>query len=94
MYVYPTRDPETGRIQTLDTSPPPPPWQHLRNLLIDIGRIEPIRKYDESFLAIRTPEVMAKIHANDPAWQSMVPPAVAEIIKAKRLFRGKETIGN
>jgi hypothetical protein len=86
MYVYPTRDPVTGEIQTLDTAPRPAPWHHLHHLLVDIGRVEPIRSYEESYLSIRTPEVLAKIKQGDPSWESMVPPVVAEMIKAKHLF--------
>src|SRR5256885_7938143 len=66
MYVYPTRDPVTGAVQTLENAPPPPPWHHLHNLLTDIGRIEAIRSYDESYLSIRTPDVLALIGADDP----------------------------
>ena len=87
MYVYPTRDPQTGQIQTLTNPPPPPPWHHLRNLLMEIGRLEEIRPSDESYLSIRTPDVLSRIAADDPSWEAMVPPAVAEIIRAKRLFR-------
>jgi hypothetical protein len=87
MYVYPTRDPVTGQIQTLENIHTPAPWHHLHNLLIEIGRIESIRAYDESYLSIRTPEVLALIEREDPSWESMVPPGVAEIIKAERLFR-------
>ncbi len=53
---------------------------------LEIGRIEPIRGYDESYLSIRTPEVLARIQRGDPSWEQMVPAAVAEIIKAKNLF--------
>ena len=91
MYVYPTRDPITGEIRTVDNTPPKPPWHHLGNLLRDIGRVEPIRSYDESYLSIRTPDVLALIEKDDPKWESMVPPKVAEIIKAKRLFRRTAT---
>jgi hypothetical protein len=87
MYVYPTRDPATGRIQTLESVVTPAPWHHLHHLLVDIGRIEPIRSYEESYLSIRTPDVLARIAADDPSWEAMVPPAVAQIIKAKHLFR-------
>src|SRR5882724_11468156 len=87
MYVYPTRDPVTGQIQTLENARIPAPWHHLHNLLVDIGRFEPIRSYDESYLSIRTPDVLALIEREDPSWESMVPPGVAEIIKAKHLFR-------
>jgi hypothetical protein len=86
VYVYPTRDPVTGRVESLDTDVPPPPWHHLRALLREIGRVEPIRGYDESYLSIRTPDVLARIQRGDPSWEQMVPAAVAEIIKAENLF--------
>ena len=91
LYVYPTRDPVTGQVQTLENSTPPAPWHHLQRLLIDIGRIEPIRSYEESYLSIRTPEVLSLIEREDPSWESMVPLAVAEIIKSKRLFRREKS---
>ncbi len=87
MYVYPTRDPATGEIRTLDNTPPPGPWHHLNKLLIEIGRVEAITSYNESYLSIQTPAVLKLIENDDPKWESMVPPKVAEIIKAKRLFR-------
>jgi hypothetical protein len=31
-------------------------------------------------------DVRARIEKNDPSWETMVPSAVAEIIKAKHLF--------
>src|SRR5258706_9243719 len=71
MYVYPTRDPVTGQVQTLENIKLPPPWHHLHNLLVEIGRVEPIRKYDESYLSIRTPEVLALIERGDPSWEAM-----------------------
>jgi len=86
MYVYPTRDPATGEIQSLETAPVPPPWHHLRALLIEIGRVEPIRGFDESYLSIRAPDVLARIQGRDASWEGVVPAAVAEIIKAENLF--------
>jgi hypothetical protein len=85
MYVYPTRD-ASGKIQTLDVAPPPGPWKYLRDLLLEIGSIEPIRGYDESLLSMHTPEVLSRIREGDPSWEAMVPPKVAEIIRAKKLF--------
>ena len=86
MYVYPTRDRHTGQIHTVDQTPIAPPWHHLRALLFEIGGVEPIRGYDESYLSIRTPDVLAQIQGGDDAWEEMVPAAVAEIIKAENLF--------
>ena len=65
----------------------PPPWQHLHELLDELGHIVPIRDVDEAYLAIRTPDVLALIQKDDPSWERMVPPKVADIIKADRLFR-------
>ena len=87
MYLYPERDPVTGQVQTWDTVQLPPPWQHLHKLLVELGHVVPIRPSDESYLAIHTPEVLALIQKDDPSWERMVPPKVAEIIKADRLFR-------
>jgi hypothetical protein len=86
VYVYPTRDPVSGRIETIEDAPLPPPWHHLRALLRELGRVVPIRGYDESYLSIRTPDVLALIQRGDPSWEQMVPAAVAEIIKAENLF--------
>ena len=55
-------------------------------------RSVPIRSYNESYLSIHTPEVLAKIRPGDIAWESMVPAVVVEMIKAKHLF-GWQTEG-
>lgn len=85
MYVYPTRD-AAGAILTLDTEELPAPWHHLRTLLRELGRIEPIHSFDASLLSIRAPEVLAQIESGDPSWEAKVPPKVAAIIKSKGLF--------
>jgi hypothetical protein len=89
MYVYPTRDPASGEIQTVLHGLIPPPWHHLRNLLVEIGSVVPIQNYDESLLSIRTPDVLQRIQRQDPTWEAMVPPVVAEAIKSKNLFGWK-----
>jgi hypothetical protein len=87
MYVYPTRDPGSGEIHTAARQGAvAPPWHHLRDLLLDIGKLVPIRNYDESLLSIHTPDVLDRIQRGDPSWEAMVPAAVAEMIKAKNLF--------
>jgi hypothetical protein len=86
MYVYPTLDPNSGEIRTVDTASIPPPWHYMRALLREIGRIEPIRDFNENYTAIHTTDVLARIQRGDVSWQEMVPPTVAEMIKAKNLF--------
>lgn len=89
MYVYPTLDPQSGEVRTVDTASIPPPWHHMRALLREIGRIEPIRRFEESYLGIHTPEVQARIQRGDRSWESLVPAQVAAIIKSKKLFAGR-----
>ena len=86
LYVYPTRDPASNEIHTVLQAPIPPPWNHLRDLLLAIGRVVPIRDYDESLLSIHTPEVLERIQRQDASWEAMVPAVVAEAIKTKNLF--------
>jgi len=86
MYVYPTRDLETGNVQTLDDLVLPQPWQYLHDFLLEIGSVRALRSYDESCLSIQTTDVLARIERGDPTWETMVPPVVAQIIKSKALF--------
>src|SRR5262249_16985900 len=86
VYVYPTRDPVSGRIETVEDASVPPPWHHLPALLRELGRLVPIRGYDESYLSIRTPDVLARLPRGAPSWEEMVPAAVVATIKAKNLF--------
>ena len=58
-----------------------------------VRRLEAIRGYDEAYLSIRTPDVLARIEKGDPSWQRLVPPAVADVIKAKKLFGWAEAAG-
>lgn len=86
MYVYPTRDPVSGQIHSVERAPLSPPWPHLRDLLIEIGRIESIRQYNPGYLFIHTSDVRRRIETGDTSWEAMVPPIVADMIKTKRLF--------
>jgi len=90
MYVYPTRDPVSGQFQNLDDPPAPAPWNHLQKLLREIGSVEPIRSYHESYLSIRRDDVLKLIQSGDATWEEMVPEVVAGIIKAKKLFGWRE----
>ncbi len=86
MYVYPTRNLVSGDIASVDQAVIPAPWHHLRTLLLDMGRVEPIQGFDENLLAIQTPDVLRRLESGDPSWEEMVPRMVADIIKAKHLF--------
>lgn len=54
--------------------------------LLENGFIEAMDGYHADYLTIKAPQVLGKIRAGDKSWEQMVSPAVAEIIKARRLF--------
>lgn len=85
MYVYPSLD-DFGQIRTADTAPIQPPWHHMRDLLIEIGRLEPLRQFNERYLSIHTTDVLGRIQRGDPSWETLVLAPVADVIKAKKLF--------
>jgi hypothetical protein len=86
VYVYPVLGPASGGILTIETLPVQAVWRHLRDFLLESGHLVPIRRYDPRLLPILTKDVLARIQSGDPAWETMVPPAVAETIKSERLF--------
>jgi len=86
MYVYPTRDAVSGDVVSVEHAPIPAPWHHLRNALLDMGRVQPIRGYDETLLSLQTPDILRRLQSGDRSWEEMVPTTVAEIIKGKDLF--------
>ena len=48
--------------------------------------IQAIHDYNDAFLPIFSRDVLANIQAGDGAWEIMVPPQVAHIIKERKLF--------
>jgi len=85
VYVYPNLKP-SGQILTVLDPAPSAAADHLRQLVLAFGHLRPLWPSDPGLLAIRAPDVLARIRAGDPDWISQVPPSVAERIKAKQLF--------
>jgi hypothetical protein len=59
--------------------------------LVERGRIKQLDNFDETVLHIFSRDVVRRIKDND-AWETMVPPEIAEVIKERRYFgyRGGE----
>ncbi len=89
LYVYPWLNRETGKIVTLDTLEVAPNLRHLYAHLIENRFVEDIRNFNADYLPITTNGVIKKLQAGDVTWESQVPVAVAQVIKAKKLFGGK-----
>jgi hypothetical protein len=86
LYVYPTWDPVSGGIVTVDNAHLPRPGNHIRDFLLEVGCVEPLAGYEPKYLSIHTPDVLARLQRGDPSWEVMVLPAVAETIKQHQLF--------
>jgi hypothetical protein len=90
IYAYPQADAtSTARISAGNLRVAP----HLRHLyayLVENRFIESIRDFDEECLSIFSRDVLARLRRGDPAWESMVPPAAAALIKSRRLLGHRE----
>ena len=95
LFVYPMIDEQTGKVMTATRMKVAPNLRSLFQYLIDNGYIEEIADYRSDYLQIHPPEVLAKLKAGDDAWEQMVPPKVAEMIKEREFFgyRARETAG-
>ena len=90
IYVYPLRDQATGALSTVESLKMPGDLQNLYCHLVDRGRIKQLDNFDESVLHIFSRDVLRRIKEEDPSWEGMVPPAIAEMIKHRRFFGYRE----
>ncbi len=90
LYVYPSLD-RSGKLTTVDNLEVAPHLRHLYAHLVENRLVEDIRGYNPDYLPIYSGDVLKKIQSGDASWEKLVPPPVAEVIKAKQLFgwRGK-----
>jgi hypothetical protein len=86
LYVYPMIDEKTGELVTATKLEVAPNLKSLFRYLIDNEFIQEITDYNPEYLRIYPPEALAKLQSGDPAWERMVPPEVAEIIKSRHFF--------
>lgn len=86
MYVYPLRDPATGKLTTVANLELAPHLMTLYRFLVDQGSIKPIERYREEVLPIFSRDVLRLIRSGDAAWEKMVPDAVAALIRERGMF--------
>jgi hypothetical protein len=90
LYVYPWRDPVTGKVSTAENMKVAPHLQNLYAYLIENRCVESIHKHNVEYLPIFSRDVLARIQTYDPSWETMVPPPIVEIIKRDKLFGYRE----
>jgi hypothetical protein len=86
IYCYPLLDQESGELMTCKNLKIAPELEKLYGYLLDRGGINELDNYDPECLKVFSREVLRMIKDGDHSWESMVPPAVAEIIKHKAYF--------
>jgi len=85
-YVYPAKDEESGNLMTTENIPVGDELKGLYKYLKTRGGIVPIENYEERCLDIHSGKVLELIKKEDPAWEKMVPDAVANVIKERCYF--------
>jgi len=86
LYVYPLLDPATGALITAGNLRVQPHLRHLYAYLLENQFILGLRDYDEACLPVFSRDALTKLRAGNPAWEALVPPQVAAIIKERRLL--------
>jgi hypothetical protein len=86
IYCYPLLDAENGELMTCDNLEIKPDLRKLYDYLKDRGGINALDNYDPECLRVFSREVLGKIKNGDASWESMVPDAVASVIKSKNYF--------
>jgi len=87
MYAYPLLDRSSGSLITAGNLRVAPHLRHLYAYLVENRMIESIRDYDERCLQVFSRDVLKRLRTGgDDSWEAMVPPAVAELIKHRRLL--------
>jgi len=86
LYVYPRKLPGQDKLITTENMPIPDNEKdllaHLRHnhLVADLQGINP------NYLSMSYSDLLKKIRCGDPVWETMVPPAVRDIIKSRNYF--------
>jgi hypothetical protein len=86
LLVYPTRAEASGDLMTADNLSVQAEYRSLYAYFLENRRIESIRDFDPAQLHVTPGEVLRKLQAGDPAWEQLVPAAVAGLIKQGGLF--------
>jgi hypothetical protein len=86
LMVYPTRATPSGDVSTAETFVVDASHRSLYAHFLQNGLVQPIRNFDAAQLHVTPGEVLRKLQSSDPAWEAMVPAAVALFIKEHGLF--------
>ena len=79
-------DERTREQITVDNLEVPPALRQLYGYLVDRGCIVQLTDFNRDYLGIYSHDVLGEIDPHNTEWESMAPPGVAAVIKARGLF--------
>jgi hypothetical protein len=86
LYVYPLQEQLSGTLSTVDTMQVSPELQKLYEYLRDRGSFVGLDNFNPNYLPIFSRDVLKRIATHDSSWETMVPDAVADLIKRRQYF--------
>jgi hypothetical protein len=86
LYVYPSIDPESGRVTVLENFRVAPHLKHLFAHLLENRLLVGLNPTDWDYLPIRRQDILAEIQQGVSSWERFVPPPIAAVIKRDGLF--------
>ena len=84
--MYPLQRSADTELQTVDNLEVDPSLRPLYEYLAMRGSFVPLDNYRAEYLSIFSRDVLKRISVGDDEWESMVPMAVADLIKQKSFF--------
>jgi hypothetical protein len=86
IYVYPLQKTQNEVVQTVDNLEVEASLRPLYEYLAMRGSFVPLDNYCAEYLSIFSRDVLERISGGDDGWESMVPDAVADLIKQRSFF--------
>lgn len=87
IYLYPLKDPKTGKITTSANLKVHPRMKELYKFFKENGRVVDITDYDPNLLDIYSREVYAMISEGKSGWEEMLPQKTVAMIKENNMFQ-------
>lgn len=87
VYLYPYKDPKTGKVTNSDNLKVHPRMKELYKFFKHNGRVVDIENYDKDILGYFSRDILQKISNGEEGWQKAVPEKTAKMIEEQELFQ-------
>jgi hypothetical protein len=86
LYIYPLMDKSSRHLITVEKLKVAPHLQSLYEHMVENDHVQSLDFYNKEYLPIFSRDVLMRIRESDTSWESMVPVAVAQLIKERGFF--------